>query len=205
VADFDHNGFDDLWVGNAGNLSAEMAGNPKTLCAVSKQQSFASMFAGLPSIDVLFLASSHYAATAHRVEGGQFAHIITVDQRPIDIDGDGDLDMVQTRPSPDMMRSWVRVLRNDLPKQGGSFRVVVSGKGKNRDALGATVTAQIGGKLRTRYLNGSGAFGGTPTRFAHFGLGSASEATAVQVRWPDGKTTLLGKASNGQTLTAKWP
>lgn len=204
IADFDHNGFDDLWVGNAGNLSPDMAGNPKALCAVSKQQSFASMFNGLPSIDVLFLGQSHYAATAHRIAGGQYAHIITVDQRPLDLDGDGDLDMVQTRPSPDMTRSVVRILRNDLPKQGGSFRVVVSGKGKNRDALGARVTAIIGGKLRTRYLNGSGAFGGTPTRFAHFGLGSATEAQQVQVRWPDGSLTMLGSAKDGQTLNAKW-
>ncbi|MBM4344062.1 MAG: CRTAC1 family protein [Deltaproteobacteria bacterium] len=205
IADFDHDGLEDLWVANAANLPVQMTADPKTMCLVSKSSGLASMFKGVPSVDVMHLSKVGGGATAYRVVGGAYAHIILVEQRPIDLDDDGDLDVVQTRPGPDIMTSLVRILRNDLPKKGSSMRVVVQGKGKNQDALGTTVTATIGGKKVTRWLFGSGAFGGTPTRVAHFGLGAASKATAVTVAWPDGTKTLVGEVQAQQTIKVNWP
>ncbi len=204
IDDFDHNGYDDLWIANGVHVTNDMAANPKTLCAVSKEKDFSTMFVDLPSTDVLFLAQPGGGSKAHQVVVGKHAHIIIVEQRPIDLDDDGDLDMVQTRPGPNMMTSLVRILRNDVAKQGGSFKVVLKGKGMNKDALGSTVTATIAGLKRTRWLNGSGAFGGTRARIAHFGLGSAQVADNVTVTWPDGTKTSLGQAQAGQTLQATW-
>ncbi len=204
VADFDNNGLDDLWVGNAAHVTSKMAASPKNLCAISKGTKFASLFEGLPSVDVVFLAQPGQGFAPYRIAAGKHAHINMIDERTIDLDGDGDLDVVQTRPGSDVMTSLVRVLRNDIPKQGQSFRVVVKGKGLNQDALGTVVTADIAGAKRTRWLNGSGAFGGTPSRFAYFGLGAAGKATGVTVTWPDGTKTVLGDAAPNQTLTATW-
>lgn len=204
VDDFDHNGYDDLWVANGVHVTKDMAANPKTLCAVSKVSDFSTMFVDLPSVDVLFLGQPGGGSKAHQIVAGKHAHIIIVEQRPIDLDDDGDLDLVQTRPGSAMMMSQVRILRNDAAKKGASFQVVLKGKGMNRDALGSTVTATVAGQKRTRWLNGSGAFGGTRSRIAHFGLGNALVADNVTVTWPDGSKTVLGQAQAGQTLKATW-
>ena len=58
---------------------------------------------------------------------------------------------------------------------------LLTGKGKNMDALGAQVHATINGVVRKRWLSGGGGFGGMPTRFAHFGLGTAKVAKNVKV------------------------
>ena len=205
AADFDHDGQEDLLIANASHVTAEMASNPAQLCALSQQAGVDSLFVGLPSVDVLLLRQADGSAKAHRLVGGKHAHIIIVEQREIDLDDDGDLDLVQTRPGPQMMTSQVRILRNDLVKKGGSVRVRLKGKAGNLDALGAKVYATIGGKVRVRWLFGSGAFGGLPARVAHFGLGSAKEAKDVKVIWPDGKETALGVIPAGNAVVAKWP
>ena len=206
VADFDHNGHDDVLVGVSVHISAEKSANIAGLCDASKQNSGAGLFDGQPSIDVLFLNFPGQGMVPYRLVTGAHSHIIFLEEQLIDLDGDGDLDVVQTRPGPEMMpTSLIRILRNDLPKQGKQFTVVVKGKGANQDALGTTITAKIGGVSRKRWLNGSGGFGGTPSRFAHFGLGAAAKATEVTVTWPDGKKTLLGDGLPGATLTATWP
>lgn len=57
------------------------------------------------------------------------------------------------------MTSLVRIVRNDVPKLGKSCAIRVTGKKGNRDALGTAVSARIDGKLRTRWLNGTGGTG----------------------------------------------
>ncbi len=72
------------------------------------------------------------------------------------------------------------------------------------DAVGAKVTANVGGILRTRWLVGGGGFGGTRLRMAHFGLGKAGVATDVTVHWPNGKKTVVGELKPGDKKTVKW-
>jgi hypothetical protein len=206
VGDFDHNGHDDLMLGIAVNFDLEKSANSQALCTASQQMGAQSIFDGQPSHDVLFLNIPGKGMVPQKVASGTYSHVVFVEQAAIDLDNDGDLDLVQTRPGATMMpTSLVRILRNDLPKAGESFKVVLEGKGKNKDALGSRVTANVGGVIRTRWLNGSGAFGGTPARFAHFGLGGAKEAKDVTVIWPDGSKTVLGTAKAGATLQATWP
>ena len=205
VADFDHDGNDDLLSGISVNFSPEKAANFTNVCTASRANPDLSPFDGEPSIDVLFLNDGGKTFTPMQLPAGKYPHVVLLDQQLIDLDGDGDLDIVQTRPGATAMpSSLVRILRNDLAKKGGSFSVVVSGKGGNKDALGAVVSADIGGIARKRWLNGSGGFGGARTRFAHFGLGSAAKATNVTVRWPDGSKTLVGDAVAGEIKTVVW-
>ena len=205
VADFDHDGLDDLQLGISVNFTPEKAADFSTVCDESKFDPNKNPFAGETSIDVLFLHGPGKAMTAQAMPAGEFSHVVLLDPRYLDLDDDGDLDVVQTRPGPTMMPvSRVRILRNDLVKKGKSIRVVVKGKGKNQDALGTTITAKIGGQVRKRWLNGSGSWGGTPTRFAHFGLGSSEKATEVTVTWPDGTKTVLGDVVPGVTKSAVW-
>jgi hypothetical protein len=160
----------------------------------------------ITNMDLLFTHGAGMAMVPSKLPPGPFAHVVSIDQQVLDLDADGDLDVVQTRPGKSFQpTSRVRVLRNDLAKKGGSATVVVRGKGKNQDALGTTVTATIEGKVHRRWLNGSGSWGGTPARYAHFGLGSASKASGVKVTWPDGSTTSLGDLPQGTTVQVTWP
>ncbi|MSP90367.1 MAG: hypothetical protein EXR79_00950 [Myxococcales bacterium] len=203
AADFDHDGQDDLQLGASVNFSPEKAADFKAVCGSSKTNPSANPFAGETSIDVLLLRKPGKGFTPFAMPAGQHPHVVMLEQRLIDLDADGDLDIVQSRPGPSMMASRSRILRNDLVKQGKSIQIVVKGKGLNQDALGTTVTATIGGKTRTRWLNG-GSWGATPARFAHFGLGTDAKATDVTVRWPDGSKTPIGDVVGGETKAATW-
>ncbi len=206
VADFDHDGLDDLLLGISVNMTAENLLEFVTSCGETMMGTGLNPFAGKTSIDVLFRHGPGPGLIASALPPGAHAHGLYLDQRLIDLDDDGDLDVVQTRPGPSMQPvARVRVLRNDLPKLGKSIQIVLKGKGLNQDALGARVTATIGGAERKKWLNGSGGFGGTPSRIAHFGLGAADKATDVTVTWPDGSKTKLGNVMASTTTTATWP
>ncbi|MSP90326.1 MAG: CRTAC1 family protein [Myxococcales bacterium] len=203
IADLDLDGLDDLLLGISVNMTAEQLAEFVSSCGLTmgKQNPFSSK----PSIDVLYTHGKGPALVATALPHGPYAHGLFVDHRLIDLDADGDLDVVQTRPGPSMKPSArVRILRNDLAKQGKYMVVVVEGKGLNRDALGTRVTAKVNGSVRKRWLNGSGGWGGSSTRFAHFGLGGADQATDVTVHWPDGTKTLVGDVAAGATKTAVW-
>lgn len=199
VADFDHDGLEDMFVGSALNTS------PKDLPAVTAgcTKNGILPFGGHPNIDMLFLAQPGGGFTAQRFPSGPESHFMAIAQAVVDLDADGDLDLLQSRPGFNLT-SRIRVWRNDLPKKGASCRVVVQGKPGNRDALGAIVTAQIGGKLRTRWLTGGGGFGSNRTRIAEFGLGSATKATGVVVTWPNGTKTVVGDVAAGATQIVAW-
>ena len=200
VADFDLDGNEDIMVGGALNtLPADLA---KVTMGCSKNGS--EPYAGHPNIDLIFLSEGGKGFKAQQFPTGPTSHFMAIAQAVVDIDGDGDLDVLQSRPSLNLT-SRIRLWRNDLPKKGKGFRVLVKGKKGNLDALGAVVTAKIGGQLRTRWLTGTGGFGGNRSRIAEFGLGPATKATDVTVSWPDGKKTLVGEVMGGASKSVTWP
>lgn len=198
VADLDHDGHDDLYLGITANFTPEMAADFINLCETSKVGQTANPFQDVTSLDVLFTHAPGGGFVAHKLPAGQHPHVVMIDQKVIDLDGDGDLDLVQTRPGPSVVpTSRVRIMRNDLEKKGGSAVVLLQGKGKNTDAIGAVVRGKVGGQWRTRWLGGAASFAGMPTRRAHFGLGSAAAVTDVEVTWPGGAKTVVGSVAAG--------
>ncbi len=203
VADFDHDGQDDLFIGAADTVPVPVLKAMYEAC-----EFISSLFnpgAGSHAVDLLFLRNQHGAMVAHHIHPAPFAHFTVLAQQLVDLDGDGDLDIVQARPGPNFATTTViRFLRNDLPKKGGSIFIRLQGKKANQDALGARITASIDGFQRTRWLSGSGGFGGSPVRMAHFGLGASLVAKDVVVWWPDGSKTGVGTVAAGKTVVVKW-
>jgi len=101
-----------------------------------------------------------------------------------DLDGDGDLDVIVVQNGGP---ARVYLNRTDRPKQ--SVRVTLAGSGKsNRDAIGARVTAAIGGRTLTQQVSGGSSYLSSPERTLTFGLGSAAQIDSLEIRWPDGTT-----------------
>jgi hypothetical protein len=101
-----------------------------------------------------------------------------------DYDNDGDLDLVITRldASPVLLRNdgpqgaWLIVAFEDargvIPVPGASVQVTAGGRTQRRDAA-----------VGDSYLS-------THDPRLHFGLGEATKAEEVRVRWPDGTVTV---------------
>lgn len=101
-----------------------------------------------------------------------------------DFDQDGDPDLAVTennRPA--------HVFRNDTPPGSSHFlRVVLRGKGLNRQAIGARVQVSAGGLRESAMVRAGGHYCSQSELPLTFGLGSARQAE-LTVTWPDGSTS----------------
>ena len=103
-----------------------------------------------------------------------------------DYDRDGDLDIYVSNNE-----GSARLYRNDSPAGRHGLGVALRQPGPNSHAIGAELKLRLGGNTRIQVmLAGRGYLSSSPTE-AHFGLGSASHADALDIRWPDGRTTRI--------------
>lgn len=114
-----------------------------------------------------------------------------------DVDGDKDMDLLAGRLWLNRMAPTGRVLR--LRLQGGARPDDFRGW-SNRDAIGASVIAEVGGKILWRQVEGGTGTGCQNTRLIHLGLGTADRADRVTVRWPSGRVTVLKDVSGDEVI-----
>ena len=99
-----------------------------------------------------------------------------------DFDHDGRLEFVlKNRTGPQ-----VRILRNDLEGIGNSITFRLTGRTSNRDAIGAVVTIDAGGKSQTKFLSAGSGFASQHTKELFFGVGTRAQSISVKVVWPNG-------------------
>jgi hypothetical protein len=98
-----------------------------------------------------------------------------------DVDGDGAPDLLFTT-----IGGKARLLRNVAPDRGHWLKVRATDPKLNRDALGAEVRVEAGGRTRLRLAGGADSYLSASPPVAHFGLGGADRYDAVRVTWPDG-------------------
>jgi hypothetical protein len=101
-----------------------------------------------------------------------------------DLDGDGDLDFVLTQNGRPAL-----LLRNDQATGHGWLRTRLQASGRNRDALGATVTVKTAAGEISRFVCTGSSYLSQCDVAPTFGLGAdARTPVDVTVRWPSGKT-----------------
>ncbi len=99
----------------------------------------------------------------------------------LDLEGDGDLDLVLTQPGgPD------RLLRNDQAERHHFVRVVPRGTPPDPDAIGARVEATAAGARQSRRVMPTRSYLSQVEPAASFGLGSAERVERLRITWPDG-------------------
>ncbi len=85
------------------------------------------------------------------------------------------------------------LLKNQRP--GGNYlNVQLIGTKSNRSAIGARVTVTANGRRMIDEVMGGGSYFSQSSSILHFGLGNATAADQVEVRWPSG---LLQKVQPG--------
>jgi hypothetical protein len=106
----------------------------------------------------------------------------------IDIDNDGDLDIIaNTQYGP------FKVYRNNETRNSSVVFKLRDGKG-NRFCIGCRVTIHYGpeGKRhQMREIKASGGYRSFDAPMTHFGLGANTKIQKVEVRWSDGQSTVI--------------
>jgi hypothetical protein len=99
-----------------------------------------------------------------------------------DLDNDGDEDVVL----PDL-EGPAQVLENTLPRQNRWIGLRLVGTRSPRDGQGAQVKLKDGKSVQVVTCTTSGGFFGAHDPRVHFGLGRASKARRVEIRWSSGR------------------
>ncbi len=118
---------------------------------------------------------------------------------PVDLEGDGDVDLLVTNLNgpPDL-------LRNDGAR-GAWLEVALRGRGRNRDGIGARVTIEAARRRQVREIRRDAGYAASTLPIAHFGLGTATIVSQVEVRWPSGRTSRLDDVATKQRLVVDEP
>jgi hypothetical protein len=108
-----------------------------------------------------------------------------------DYDEDGDVDVAILQIDKEQL-----LFRNETPATGHFVKVQVEGTTCNRDAFGARITVEAGGRRFTRWVQSEGSFISQNDPRAHVGLGAIDKIDRITVRWP-GAPAIKDEVVNG--------
>jgi len=220
--DFDHDGYPDLYIANgyiSGPDSARGANDDissffwRQVVGKSPQNSIPSTHyeQGWNAINELIRSDASWNGYERNVfyannRDGTFSDISGAsgldfrdDSRAFvlaDLDRDGCLEIVlKNRNGPQL-----RVLRNVMKELGSAVAFRLRGTKSNRDAVGAAVTVESGGRRQTKFLQAGSGFLSQHTKELFFGLGDAHGTIRASVRWPSGLTQTFDRLPASQRI-----
>ena len=122
----------------------------------------------------------------------------SIPQLPALFDNDGDIDVlvINTNSKPSLYRN-----DGGNRKAWIGFRLI--GGPRNRDAIGARVEIDAGGRTQIREVASGGSYLSHNDMRVHFGVGSAQRIDKIRIRWPDGKSETLPGMNTRQYLNIR--
>jgi len=113
-----------------------------------------------------------------------------------DYDNDGHIDILVMN-----LNGPAKLLHNDGGNDNHWLTIVPRLAGTRVEALGARVTVSVGKTKMVQEVNAVTGYLSQSDPRAHFGLGQAGGVDSVEIRWPGGEVTKLGKVKADQILS----
>jgi hypothetical protein len=117
-----------------------------------------------------------------------------------DLNGDGRLDVVVSA-----LAAPAEVWINDSPGGNHWIDLRLEGTKSNRDAIGARIKLVAGGKAQYSHVNFAAGYASSSAGPVHFGLGPATSASLVEIRWPSGVVQELKDLAADRVVRVKEP
>jgi enediyne biosynthesis protein E4 len=115
-----------------------------------------------------------------------------------DLDGDGDVDALVMN-----MNAPPSLLRNELRAGHHWLTVRLEGRRSNRQGIGATVLVTSGGRTQARAVLSQTSYYSVDDLRPSFGLGAATVADRIEVRWPSGGVDVVDAVPADQVVTIR--
>jgi enediyne biosynthesis protein E4 len=171
IADFDNDGWKDIFVSRGDVQSPAMAGR-----SVIDQPN--TVFRNLLGTKWVALTeeAGFSAQPARRHRGSAFG----------DFNHDGKLDLVVTALSAPA-ELWI----NNSSNENHWLELALQGTKSNRNGIGARIRVTTGAQSQYNHVTTASGYASSSAGPVHFGLGSTKIADEVEIRWPSGTIQLL--------------
>ena len=184
-ADFDNDGWPDLFVAN-GHVNPQVDGH-----------AFGIPYAQRP---LLFrnLGNGRFAEIGQGAGPALQSKKVSRGLAAGDFDNDGNLDLLVTN-----LDGSPTLLRNPGSPGRHWLRIKAVGTRSNRDGFGARVQLTAGSATQTAEVRANSSYLSASDPRLHFGLGTATRVERIVIHWPSGSTDILQNEAADQELVVK--
>lgn len=211
IADFDNDGYKDIFISNGYlrdytnkdflrywgdyKIKKAMAAEPFRLM---------DLVMAMPSTavpDYIFRNNHDLTFTNKQVEWGLNQQNISSGAVYVDLDNDGDLDLVVNN-----INQPASIYQNTSREVNKTSYIAVKlkGTGKNTNAIGAKVTVYNGKNIQYQEVNPNRGYLSCVSTTLNFGLGDAKSVDSVRIIWPDNSSQVLKDVKADQLLAIKY-
>jgi enediyne biosynthesis protein E4 len=185
IADFDNDGWKDVFVSRGDVASPNMASR---ILVDQNNTVFRNLANG--KWDALTAEAGFAQQPPRRHRGAAVA----------DFNHDGKLDIVVTALSAPA-EIWI----NDSPGNNHWLEISLQGTKSNRDGIGTKIKVTAGGKTQFNHMTTASGYASSSAGPMHFGLADAKVADEVEIHWPSGTVQTLKNVPADQVFQVKEP
>jgi hypothetical protein len=184
IADFDNDGWKDIFVSRGDVQSPNMADRH----AIDQPNSIFRNLGTSGKWAALTAEAGFSAQPARRHRGSAYG----------DFNHDGKLDLVVTALS-----APAEIWMNDSPNANYWLEIALQGTKSNRDGIGAKIKVTVGGKSQYNCVSTASGYASSSAGPVHFGLGDAKTVDEIEIKWPSGVKQVLNGVQADQVLHVK--
>ncbi|MEO5929071.1 MAG: CRTAC1 family protein, partial [Candidatus Kapaibacterium sp.] len=200
IADFDNDGYKDIFIGNGMRRFVNNADSTYRMAQGSPTLAMTRKLGSLHTPNYAFRNNHDLKFSDVSAQWGLDQLSYTNGAVYVDLDQDGDLDLVMNN-----IDSAAFIMRNHAVEHhlGNFLRVKLEGIGMNRFGVGARVEMRTGSGLQMQENFPSRGYISTVDQVLVFGLGADTAIGELTVKWPGGARQMLTNVRANQTITLK--